>query len=130
MPKESDPVTPTTGVLAVELLALVGELEDDELRVVVSVARGLRKGRAVYGPLRIAADARNYGHEAYEEARDLAVYLTAQLLRLQDAHRPTRPSPAPSKAPDTIPDPPHVEVPATFDPVPWWDPSNRFQGVL
>ena len=115
----------------VELLQLMNELNDDELRVLTSVARRIaRKGRQSYGPLRISSDPRDYVQEAYEEVIDASVYLAAQLERLQDERDAAQSNAGPPTPPrDTIPDPPHVSQ-APLAVVPWWDPSNRFPGCL
>ena len=64
-----------------ELAAVLGQLGDDEARVVLLVARRLAMGRKAYGPLDIRGDRRNWRHEASEEALDCAVYLAAETLR-------------------------------------------------
>ena len=63
------------------LRATCAELGDDELRVVLLVAKRLAMGRKAYGPLDIKGDARDWQHEASEEALDCAVYLAAETLR-------------------------------------------------
>ena len=65
------------------LCTLAGSMNDDELAVLISIAEGLTRGRTVYGALQINHPTRNWDQEASEEARDLAVYLTAYLLRVQ-----------------------------------------------
>ena len=64
-----------------ELDAIARELGPDEIRVLVAIARRLALGRSVYGPLDVKGDARDWRKEATEEACDLSVYLTAELLR-------------------------------------------------
>lgn len=63
------------------LTAFAGGLGDDELRVLEMVARGLDRGREVYGPLVLATDERDFGAEAFEEIRDALVYVAAAMLR-------------------------------------------------
>ena len=63
------------------LRATCAELGDDELRVVLLVAKRLGVGRSCYGPLDIKGDARNWRHEASEEALDCAVYLACETMR-------------------------------------------------
>ena len=69
------------------LCALAAAMNDDELAVMISIAEGLTRGRTVYGKLQINHPTRNWDREATEEARDLAVYLTAHLLRRQRRER-------------------------------------------
>jgi len=64
-----------------DLRAVLAELGDDELRVVVLVAKRLAIGRTCYGPLDIKGDTRDWRHEASEELLDGCVYLAADVLR-------------------------------------------------
>jgi len=64
-----------------ELDGIVRELGTDEVKVLVAIARRLAMGRRVYGTLDIAGDRRDWKREATDEALDLAVYLSAELLR-------------------------------------------------
>ena len=57
------------------------QLGPDEIHVLTAIARRLTMGRKAYGPLDIAGDARDWKREATEEALDLAVYLSCELLR-------------------------------------------------
>ena len=66
---------------ASELGSIVDTLGADEVRVLTAIARRLSIGRKVYGPLDVKGDARDWKGEATEEALDLAVYLSAELLR-------------------------------------------------
>lgn len=58
-------------------------LNEDETGVLFEVAKGLRTGRSVYGPLDLASDRRDMELEALEEARDLAVYIAASIMKLR-----------------------------------------------
>jgi hypothetical protein len=69
-----------------ELKAIVDTLGADEVRVLVAIARRLAMGRKAYGPLDIAGDARDWKREATDEALDLAVYLSCELLRRGVSH--------------------------------------------
>jgi len=64
-----------------ELMATLDKLGDDEVRVVLLVAKRLAMGRKAYGPLDIKGDARDWQHEASEEALDCAVYLACETMR-------------------------------------------------
>jgi hypothetical protein len=66
---------------ASELGSIVDTLGPDEVRVLTAIARRLAVGRKVYGQLDVAGDARDWKREATEEALDLAVYLSCELLR-------------------------------------------------
>jgi len=65
-----------------ELLGIAVDLGDDEIAVLVEVARGLAAGRPVYGELDVDADPRDFRAEAGEELRDCLVYVGAALVRL------------------------------------------------
>lgn len=64
-----------------ELDGIVAQLGPDEVKVLVAISRRLAMGRRVYGTLDIAGDRRDWKWEATDEALDLAVYLSAELLR-------------------------------------------------
>jgi hypothetical protein len=64
------------------------KLGQDELRVLLSVARGLVDGQKVYGRLDLATDPRDFVKEALEEVRDALVYVHAQLERIQHENDP------------------------------------------
>ena len=67
-----------------ELAGVACQLGDDELRVLVRIAERLRHGASVYGPLRIATDARAFrAKEAREEIEDALVYLACAWLKQQ-----------------------------------------------
>ena len=63
------------------LAAALAVLGPDERRVVLLVAKRLALGAKAYGKLRVEGDARDWRHEASEEALDLAVYLACETLR-------------------------------------------------
>lgn len=67
-----------------ELKAIVDTLGADEVRVLVAIAQRLATGRKAYGPLDIRGDARDLKREAIDEALDLAVYVSCELLRRED----------------------------------------------
>jgi hypothetical protein len=64
---------------------IVGDLGPDEVRVVLHVAKHvadrLRLGARQYGALDIAADKRDWAHEASEEMADGAIYLAIDALK-------------------------------------------------
>ena len=62
------------------ILAALAALGPDDSRS-SPVAEGLRLGRAVYGELDLAHDARDMGREALEEVRDALIYSAAALVR-------------------------------------------------
>jgi hypothetical protein len=64
-----------------EILRSLGELGLDEIQVAHEVIVGLVRGRAVYGALDAVYDRRDWHDEADQEARDLAVYLGAEVVR-------------------------------------------------
>lgn len=64
------------------LLAATVHLNRDEMAVVIEVAEGLCRGRAIYGPLDMANDQRDWRREAQEELRDCLVYIATERLRL------------------------------------------------
>jgi len=61
---------------------LVAALGEDEVLVLVAIARRLAVGRTCYGLLDVKGDPRDWRKEASEEAFDLAVYLACQMLRV------------------------------------------------
>jgi hypothetical protein len=61
----------------------LAQLGPDELEVMLLVAEGLARGRAVYGELRADRDPRDFRTEAGAELRDCLVYVAAELLRLR-----------------------------------------------
>jgi hypothetical protein len=77
----SQAVSAPTRELVADLAATLALLNDDEVRVVLLIAKRLVVGRKAYGPLDIQGDRRDWGHEASEEALDCAVYLAAETLR-------------------------------------------------
>jgi hypothetical protein len=67
-----------------ELASILPQLEHDAARVLLAIAKRLQMGRAQYGALCIANDARDWTKEAHEEALDMSVYLAiASLAREQ-----------------------------------------------
>jgi hypothetical protein len=64
-----------------ELASVAASLGADEVHVLLAIARRLAVGRKVYGALDVQGDARDWKREATEEACDLSVYLTCELLR-------------------------------------------------
>lgn len=73
------PKTPSVGVG--DLLEEARNLGDDEVLVLTLIAKRLRIGREVYGPLSIRHDTRNWHREALEECADAAVYAAVGLIR-------------------------------------------------
>lgn len=59
----------------------ISELGTYERRVLERMRDRLRVGQENYGPLKPISDARNWNHEALEEAIDLCVYLQAECMR-------------------------------------------------
>jgi len=68
--------------LSAELRDIASKLNEDELRVLVAIAKRLFRGRTAYRPLDVHGDPRNWSQEASEEAFDLSVYLACQTLRM------------------------------------------------
>lgn len=64
-----------------ELTALARDLEGDEVRILVRVARRLWVGRQRYGKLKLLEDGRNLQKEAVEELLDWLVYTESDLER-------------------------------------------------
>ena len=66
-----------------QLAAVAHELELEELRVLVLLARRLRQGQRDHGVLRLETDPRDFERERGEEVQDLLVYTAiAELRRL------------------------------------------------
>lgn len=63
-----------------QLLGLANKLGQDELAVLIAVAKRLVAGRHDYGELDLAADERDWTAEAADEALDGAIYLACRLL--------------------------------------------------
>lgn len=61
-------------VLAAELGAVACELGDDEVRVLLVLARRLLAGQRTYGRLDVAHDGRDWRRERAEELADALVY--------------------------------------------------------
>ncbi|MBX3205496.1 MAG: hypothetical protein KF764_10535 [Labilithrix sp.] len=81
-PGDADTCTPVTPpALGAELRAVLEQLGPVELRVVRFVAERLLAGQEVYGPLRIATDARDWRRERDEELADAVVYSACESLR-------------------------------------------------
>jgi hypothetical protein len=75
-------MTGTDGAGMAERLVEIGaELGTDELRVLLLVAERLRTGQRRYGRFDLAADRRNFHHEALEEIADALVYAACGLMR-------------------------------------------------
>ena len=52
----------------------------DELAVIEYVLDGIELGRVQYGPLNLAADARNFREERAQEARDSLFYAACEYI--------------------------------------------------
>ncbi len=63
------------------ILASLAALGDDEAEVLALVAERLVAGRAVYGPLQLATDRRDFRHEALLELADGCAYLAMGIVR-------------------------------------------------
>lgn len=61
-------------LLDAALVAVLGELEHDEARVLVFLAQRLLEGRRRYGALDLANDPRDWRREQAEECADLLAY--------------------------------------------------------
>lgn len=59
------------------------DLTDEEI-VLREIEQRLKRGRTDYGDLDINNDRRNWINEALEEALDLSVYLSIQLIKLRN----------------------------------------------
>lgn len=66
---------------AEEIAALLPDLNDDEQRVLLTIAKRLAMGRKQYGALDLATDPRTWTNEAYEEALDMSNYLAMALVK-------------------------------------------------
>lgn len=81
------PAAPRQSPLPVELSAralLLADLErlgEDEIEVLAEVARGLVRGRDVYGELKIDTDPRDHEREALDELRDGLVYTAVATIK-------------------------------------------------
>jgi hypothetical protein len=64
-----------------ELGDLASEMSEDELRVLLLIAKRLDTGRQTYGELCFEGDNRNFVREALEEVADAFVYLACDELR-------------------------------------------------
>jgi hypothetical protein len=64
-----------------ELEAIIGQLGEDEVRVLTRIAGRLLHGLELYGCLDLAQDARDFRREAQEEIEDYLVYFACQSLR-------------------------------------------------
>jgi hypothetical protein len=64
-----------------ELRAIIDELAEDEVRVLVRIAGRLLRGADIYGVLDIARDTRDFAKEAREEIEDFLVYAACGWLR-------------------------------------------------
>ena len=70
-------------------------MSDDNKRIIKLIRERMKKGKKAYGHgLRVHDDTRTWGTEidswnemGLEEALDLNIYLSAQLLRIQDAEK-------------------------------------------
>ena len=72
----------------VELTAVLGELESEELEVMLYIARRLHGGQRDYGALNLAIDNRDFLKEAGAELGDEIIY--GALDRLQKLKRAGR----------------------------------------
>jgi hypothetical protein len=72
------------------LTGIACQLGHDEVRVLARIAERLKGGMAVYGPLRLDTDTRNFRtKEAREELEDALVYLACAWLKTE-THEVTR----------------------------------------
>lgn len=67
-----------------EIVAIWDELNDDEHRVLVSLANRLLAGRRCYGPLDLANDPRDWMKERKAEIEDLLVYTAFEALKREN----------------------------------------------
>jgi hypothetical protein len=74
-------VSPHTLPASLELAEIAARLDEDELRVLVRIAKRLQLGQGVYGRLHIAADTRGFRNEAREEIEDALVYFACAWLK-------------------------------------------------
>ena len=71
-----------------ELCDIAEQLGDDEVEVLLSIARRVLRGREQYGELDIDSDDRDWRQEGQEERLDLIVYDAIQ--HVKDSRRPSR----------------------------------------
>jgi hypothetical protein len=64
-----------------DLFDVVRRLGEDEVRVLVAIARRLAMGRGQYGALDVQGDRRDWRAEAAEELLDGCVYLACETMR-------------------------------------------------
>lgn len=69
--------------LAVQIGCLCADLGEDELEVVLSIAKRLTMGSKQYGVLNMEQDPRDWCKETFEELCDAVVYSTLQCKRLR-----------------------------------------------
>ena len=69
------------GGLLRELLAVAHQLGEDELRVLMLIAKRLRAGRETYGELDLERDRRDFPREALDEVADALVYVACGFLQ-------------------------------------------------
>ena len=74
-----------------EVSALMLDLNDDEQRVLLAIAKRLAMGREQYGALDLATDPRDWTKEAYEEALDMSNYLAMALVKRATSREPSLP---------------------------------------
>jgi len=70
-------------IIAEDLAEIANGLGEDELEVLLEVARGLRKGKKIYGPLNLERDSRDFQREALDEVRDCLVYTASKLIQIR-----------------------------------------------
>lgn len=71
--------------LICRLFTAAGELGQDELLVLATIAERAVGGAEVYGPIALATDRRNFRKEAAEELVDACFYSTCELIRADGA---------------------------------------------
>jgi hypothetical protein len=64
-----------------ELDDIIEGLGEDEVRVLLRIARRIAKGRTQYGALHLATDPRDFQNEAREEIEDSLVYFACRWLK-------------------------------------------------
>lgn len=62
------------------LTVILDDLGDDEVRVLLAIARRLAMGRRQYGELALETDRRDWRRETSEEVLDACVYMACALL--------------------------------------------------
>ncbi|HEU4728418.1 MAG TPA: hypothetical protein VFT22_11025 [Kofleriaceae bacterium] len=77
--------------LAAKLADVVGDLEDQELLVLILLARRLLLGQHGYGALALALDERDLDEEMGSETADLLVYAAMGWLKQQLAKEKSTP---------------------------------------